>query len=65
MKRHLCIVFVFILLITCFGCVWEHDRRGYDGYDREEHGDWGREEHGDRDRGEHGDIDRGGHEERR
>ncbi len=63
MRGHLSLIFAFILIITCSGCIWgwDPDRRGY--YDRDrEHGHEDRVGDSDQDRGEHGERDRGGHD---
>lgn len=50
MKRLLSLILTVILLSTCFGCFWEHDRGEYGDRDRGGYGEHDRGEHGDRDR---------------
>jgi len=52
MKKLWSLMLATILLITCSGCFWEHDRGG--------RGDHERRGYGDRDSGERGDHDSGG-----
>jgi len=52
MRRLLSLILAVILLGTCFGCFWVHDRGRHGDRDRgwyDEH-----DRGGDRDRGEHG-----------
>lgn len=62
MKTPLSLVLAAILLITCSGCIWEHDRGGYGEQDRGRYGDQDRRGDDDRDRGGH---DRDRHDDRR
>ena len=63
MRRLLSLFIAVVLLSTCFGCFWEHDRGGYG--EREGYGERDRGERGDRDRGGYGEHDRDEHEQGR